>query len=293
MIIAVINNKGGTGKTTTSVNLAGAFASLGYDILVVDLDPQASASISLGSTMNMLLPSVANVLFDGIQTESAIRKTSTPGIDLLTADPELIHTDLTVADVPGRDGLLKSALSEVREDYDFIICDCPPSFSMVSVNALVAADAYVIPVTPDYLALEDLGCMMGIVNDLRNKTDIGAELLGIVVTMTPNIPSFLSSNARLARNNIGELRHHFGDDVFTTEIKMDSKLADAPAYGTTVFGAAPSSQGAKQYMALAEELIERHRIIKRKTRERRKTQPTGPVLKIASMKRRQITLPPI
>lgn len=269
MIIAVINNKGGTGKTTTSVNLGAAFAELGYNVLLVDLDPQASASISLGATFATLSPSVSNVLFDDLWIKSAIRSTQMPGLSLLTADVELYNRDLNLANVSGRENRLRVVLDTVADQYDFIVCDCPPSFSMVSISALVAADAYVVPVTPDYLALQDLACITGMVEELRSSMSIDAELLGIVVTKTPNARSFLNSRARLARENISELRKRYEDDVFTTEIATDRKLAEAPAYGSTVFGNAKSSRGAKQYLALAEELTQRCGILKLKAESRR------------------------
>jgi len=269
VIIAVMNNKGGTGKTTTAVNLGAAFAELGHRVLVVDLDPQASASIYLGATSGTLLPSVSNVLFDGMSIKSAIRTSSTPNLHLLTADPELYNTDLILSDLPGRESHLKAALEAVEADYDFIICDCPPSFSMVSVNALVAADAYIVPVTPDYLALGDVNSMMGVVEEIRKNMGSAAELLGIVLTMTPTGSTVFRSKTRIARNNIRDLRKNYGENVFSTEIRTDTKLAEAPAYGTTIFGTAPSSRGAKEYKALAEELIQRCGILKLKAESRR------------------------
>ena len=269
MIVAVINNKGGTGKTTTSVNLAGAFAELGYSVLLVDLDPQASASIFLGATLRTLEPSVASVLFRGLAVESAIRKTATAGVDLLTADKELIHADMMLSDTEGREGLLDAALEAVRQDYDFIVCDCPPSFSVMSVNALVAAEAYIIPVTPDYLVMEDLSCIMGMVEDLRRRVELKTELMGILVTMAPTTSTLFSSGARTAKSNIDDLRRCFGRDVLVTQIGVDRRLAEAPAYGSTVFGTARSCRGAKQHMQLAEELIQRHPIVRRKALARR------------------------
>ena len=163
MIIAVINNKGGTGKTTTCVNLSACLAASGYRVLLVDLDSQASASLSLGIPRNALAPSAAHVLFDSLDVEDAIRPAVLPGLDLLTGQMELANTDLMLADVPGRERRLSRCLQGVRDQYDFIFCDCPPSLSLLPVNALVMSDSYIVPVTPEYLALEGLiGLMDGI-----------------------------------------------------------------------------------------------------------------------------------
>jgi len=275
MIIAVINNKGGTGKTTTAVNLGGAFAKLGYNALVVDLDPQASASLFLGTNSNESSPSMSKVLFNDVSIKSAVRSSSMPGLDFMTADPELYNADLIWSDVSGRERKLTTALESIKVDYDFILCDCPPSFSTISVNALVAADAYIIPVTPDYLVLEDLSCMIGLVEELRDNMPIEVELLGIVLTMTPTTSPLLSSKARLARSNIDILRKHFDENVVSTEIKMNTKLAEAPAHGTTVFGSARSSQAAKQYLKLAEELIQRCGMLTLKATSRRTAKLKG------------------
>jgi chromosome partitioning protein len=277
MIIAVINNKGGTGKTTTSVNLGGAFAELGYEVLVVDLDPQASASLYLGATSGTLEPSVSNVLFDGIGVRSAIRSSPTPGLHLLTADPGLYNTDLILANTAGRENKLNGVLEAVEDDYDFILLDCPPAFSMVSVNALVAADAYILPVTPEYLPLEDLDCMMGMIEELRKNMAVDVEMLGIVLNMTPTAPGVISARTRTARGNIRKLRTYFDEDVFATEISADTTLAESPSYGNTVFGTAPSCRSAKQYRELAQEFIARCGILKLKAESRR----------IARMRRQQ------
>lgn len=256
MFIAVINNKGGTGKTTTCVNLSAALANSGYRVLLVDLDSQASASLSLGIQWSDLLPSMADVLFNRTVVEHAIRPSTIPRLYLLTGEMELANTDLILADVPGRENRLAECLKTVRHAYDFILCDCPPSLSMLSVNALVAADRYIVPVTPEYLALEGLVSLMDAVEKLKKGMDINAKLLGIVFTLVnPGIR--IRRNLRSTRNIIGIVREHYGQEVFKTEIKRDVRLSDAPSFGRSIFGFAPKSRGARAYTIFASEVVER------------------------------------
>jgi len=257
MVIVVINNKGGTGKTTTSVNLSAAMAGLGRKVLLVDLDSQASASMSLGIEWGDLSPSIADVLFDDVATETAIRSTKIPHLDLLTGGMELAHSDLILADAPGRENKLAESLKEIKEDYDFIFCDCPPSLSMIPVNAMVAADAYMVPVTAEYLALEGLVSLMDAMSKLKEGMDIDVKLLGIVLTMVPCGITFLNPDKKAAQEVIDLARGHYKKDIFATEIKRDTKLAEAPSFGKSIFEYASSSRGAKQYGLLAKEVVER------------------------------------
>ena len=183
MVIAVINNKGGTGKTTTCINLSSALVHSGYRVLMLDMDSQASASLSLGIHRDHLSPSVAEVLFGETGVREVVRPSRIPGLDIITGEMALANTDLVLADVSGRERRLAESLAPVQETYDFIICDCAPSLSMLSVNALVAADRYMVPVTPEYLALEGLISLMEAVEKLKTGMDIQAELLGILFTL--------------------------------------------------------------------------------------------------------------
>lgn len=254
VIIAVINNKGGTGKTTTCVNLSAAIANSGYRVLIVDLDSQASASLFLGVQWDDLTPSAADVLFNGIEIEEAIRHTDTPRLDLLTGGMELAHADLILANVPGRENLLEEALKDVRQEYDFIICDCPPSLSMLSVNVMVAADSYIVPVTPEYLALEGLVFFLEACDKIKGGMGINPELMGIVFTMVNPV---LKTMRRSTRDIMGLIRSYYGNGVFKTEIKRDVRLNESPSCGSSIFGFAPKSHGAKAYATLAGEVMER------------------------------------
>ena len=250
MIIAVINNKGGTGKTTTTVNVAAAMAKKGMKVLLVDLDAQASASMSLGIPFDKLTPSAAAVLFDGLEVEQVLRSSVGRNLDLLTGGFELASSDLILADMAGRENRLKYCLAPLRQKYDFIFCDCPPSLSLISVNALVASDAYILPVTAEYLALEGLVSMTLAVDEINKEMDIHPHLLGICFTM-------LIRGVKSMREIVQLVRDEYGDKVFKTEVRRNVKLAEAPSFGKSVFTYAPRSAGAIEYAELAEEIQKR------------------------------------
>lgn len=250
MIISVINNKGGTGKTTTCVNLSAALAHSGYRILLVDMDSQASASLSLGIHRGKLSPSTAEVLFGKIGVKEAIRPSTMPRVDLLTGDMALANADLSLADVPGRERRLTESLASVKRDYDFIICDCAPSLSMLAVNALVAADRYMVTVTPEYLALEGLVSLMKAVEILKTGMNIPTKMLGILFTL-------VNPGLKISKSIMGIVREHYGKEVFITEIRRDVKLTESPSFSRSIFEHAPKSRGAEAYAGLAEEVVAR------------------------------------
>ena len=250
MIIAIINNKGGTGKTTTSVNLSAALADSGYRVLLIDLDSQASASLALGIEYGDLTPSTADVLFDDILIKPAIRSSDRQGLELVTGGTELANSDLILADIPGRENRLAECIEEIRQDYDFILCDCPPSLSLLSVNAMVAADRYIVPLTAEYLALEGLISLMAAVEKLKIGMDIETELLGILFTM-------VGTSLKSARDIVDLVHEHYGEDVFKTKIRRNVKLSEAPSFGMNIFDYAPKAHGAEDYLMLADEVVER------------------------------------
>lgn len=249
MVLAVVNNKGGVGKTTTCVNVGAALASPKRRVLLVDLDGQASASMWCGISRTDLKPSSATCLLENYPVTKAIRHTTTSNFDLITGSTELANADLALCDVAGRELTLRHALRQVRARYDFVILDCPPSLSLIGVNALVAADALVVPVTPQFLASEGLTNMLSAVDEVRKRLGARAKLLGVLLTMI--------RPGRMRREVCERLRAQHRDRVFLTEITACRELEEAPAVGQTIFQFAPRCRAADAFHRLAGEILQR------------------------------------
>jgi len=256
MVLSIINNKGGTGKTTTAVSLAAALAANGYKTVLVDLDPQSSASISLGVRAGGEFSTAADVLFAGEDLADAPHPSGVKLLDIVPGDPELANTDLMLADNPDRAFVLDSALESVRRFFDFIICDCPPSLSLLSVNALVACDAYIVPMTAEYLALEGLVDLTGTLTRIEEGLGVRPELLGILFTMV-NSMTHGTKEYRAAISVMKAVKERFGDAVFKHIIRRDVRLAEAPAEGKCIFEYSPKTRGARSYELFAQAVLER------------------------------------
>ncbi len=250
MILAVINNKGGTGKTTTSVNLAAALAIKGRRALLIDLDSQASASLSLGIARPGFTPSIADVILEGRGLAAVIRKTGAEGLDLITGSPDLADADLQLAKMSGRESRLKDAIAPIRAGYDFIILDCPPSLGLLAVNSMVAADAFIVPTPPEYLALEGLVGLLDAVQRIHEGIGDACRLAGILLTKVDH-------RRKVTEEIIQVIRGHYKDQVFRTEIRVDVRLIEAPSFGQTIFQYDRGSAGAEAYRQLADEIIRR------------------------------------
>jgi len=248
--IPVINNKGGVGKTTTTINLAAGLARRDANVLVVDLDSQGSASLALGVDRNDLEPSVASVMFRDTRADEAIRTAVRPNLDLLTGSLRLADTDTRLSSQENREHRLAHTLAPIEDAYDVILIDCAPSTSLLSINALVAADAFIIPVSPSYLSLEGVISLGKVVNNVRRGMGEAAPVLGVLLTM-------VRRDDEQTQQIIDEVRNHYGGKVFDTEIRDDPAIEDAPGYNRSVFEHAPNSQGAADYGALVEEVIDR------------------------------------
>jgi chromosome partitioning protein len=249
-VLPVINNKGGVGKTTTAVNVAAGLAQRGRQVLLVDLDSQGSASVSLGVDQEDLSPSVADVLFGEMPIQDTIRGTTHGNLDLLTGALDLANADVRLKQRENGHQRLDDVLAEVEPLYDQILIDCAPSTSILSVNALVAADAFIVPVTPSYLALEGVVSLGETVRRVRQGIGEAAPILGVLLTMVDR-----SRDETL--DAIEQLRNHYGGKVFDTEIRKDAALEEAPSRNQDIFRYAPESQGAADYEGVLEEIDER------------------------------------
>lgn len=250
MILACVNNKGGVAKTTTAVNLAAALAERQYRTLLIDLDTQGAASASLGVARGDRYPSLTEVLLDDTPLRHVIRTTSHAGLDLVTGSMTLANVDVRLGDVMGRERRLQQALAPVRNDYDFFILDCPPSLALLPLNALVACDAFLVPVTPHYLAVEGLTNLLEAIARLKTGMEITPVLLGIVLTM-------VDSRAKATRDVIDRIRGQHGSLVFTTQIHVNVRLAEAPAFGKSIFAYDGAATGADAYCRLTDEVLAR------------------------------------
>ena len=249
-IVAVVNNKGGVGKTTSAVNLSAGIAA-GKRVLLLDLDAQGSASLSLGLTRGDLSPGSAEVIMEGHPIREAIRPSSVKGLDILPGSMALASADLALSVIAGREVVLKNVLKPILNDYDFAVLDCPPSLGLLTVNALTAADFFIIPLTPDYLSLEGLVNFMDAVEKIRSG--IGGKVaapLGILLTLADYRLNVTEEIGRMIRGYYGRL-------VFKSEIRGNVRLKEAPSFGKSIFDYDNGSSGAEAYRELTKEVIQR------------------------------------
>lgn len=219
-------------------------------VLLIDLDSQGSASFSLGISRDRLSPGSASVMLEGLPVSQAIRPTGIAQLGLITGSISLANVDIRLSDVDGRESLLRNVIQPVQDKHHFILIDCPPSLGLLTVNALVASDYYLAPVNPHYLALEGLVNLIQAVDLIQEGIGHRANFLGIVLTMV--------DRRTRAANEISELiRQHYNYQVFATEVPVNTKLAEAPSWGQTIFEYAPTSTGARAYQNLAHELLKR------------------------------------
>lgn len=247
-IIAVLNQKGGVGKTTTAINLGAYLAKAGKRTLLVDLDPQANATSGLGVVKTEIDASLYEVLLGNARAEDIITETSIANLYLLPTTPQLAAAEVELVNAPNREQRLQETLSGV--DYDFILIDCPPALSLLTINALTAAGSVLIPVQAEYYALEGLSQLLSVVQKIRHGLNPELELLGVVVTM-------YDSRTSLSGQVVEELNKHFGDKVFHTIIPRNVRLAEAPSHGKTILEHDKWSKGARAYKQLAKEVIRR------------------------------------
>ncbi len=249
-IIAFANQKGGVGKTTSAVNMAASLGILGYRVLLADLDPQGSATTSVGVSKKSLRFTAADLLIGGCRAQDAILRTSFQNLDLLPANISLAATEYDLLEGENAENHLREALLPLKSLYDFIILDCPPSLGMLTVNAMVAADGVIIPMQGEYFALEGLTQLMATVHRIKKRYRPGLAIIGILLTM-------FNRRLTLCAQVMDELKRHYGERVFETTISRNVRLCEAPGFGMPVYYHDKNAKGSKDYLAAARELLDR------------------------------------
>jgi len=247
-IIALANQKGGVGKTTTTINLGASLAALDKKVLIVDADPQANASSGLGIDIRKIENSVYECFVNKVDPKLAIVGTEVENLFIMPSHIDLVGAEIEMLSFENREKVFKEVLSTVKNDYDFVLIDCSPSLGLITVNALTAADSVIIPVQCEYFALEGISKLLNTIKIIKSKLNPDLEIEGFLLTM-------YDARLRLANQIYDEVKKHFNELVFTTVILRNIKLSEAPSYGQPVLLYDPESKGALNHMQLAEELI--------------------------------------
>lgn len=250
-IIALANQKGGVGKTTTTINLAASLATLEKTVLVVDADPQANASSGLGVDIKEVDCSVYECIIDHADVRDAIYTTDISGLDIIPSHINLVGAEIEMLNLPNREKVIKNLLATVRDEYDYILIDCSPSLGLITVNALTAADSVIIPVQCEYFALEGISKLLNTIRIIKSKLNPKLEIEGFLLTM-------YDSRLRLANQIYDEVKRHFQELVFKTVIQRNVKLSESPSHGLPVILYDADSTGSKNHLALAKEIINKN-----------------------------------
>ena len=261
-IIAITNQKGGVGKTTTSINLGASLAANDLRVLLVDFDPQGNSTSGLGIDKNTETLTVYDALLGGMPIDKAIVKTECEGLEIVPADKNLVAANLELVDIPDREHKLKQVLSGIKSRYDYILIDCPPALDLLTLNALVAAESVLIPIQCEFFALEGISQLMDTVDKIREAFSHPLKIEGILLTM-------YDERTNLTRQVADDLRDFFHDEVLNTVIPRSIRLAEAPSYGKPILMYDPRSRGAESYIKLAKEILENEQ------RNRQTTQSAG------------------
>jgi chromosome partitioning protein len=248
-VFAISNQKGGVGKTTTAINLGASLAASELKVLVIDSDPQGNATTGLGVAKNLDGHSLYHVLLGGLSADAAIVTTGLEGLSLIPADKNLVGANLELVDLPEREFRLRNAITGIRDDFNFILIDCPPALDLLTLNALIAADSVLVPIQCEFFALEGISELMDTINRVRDSFQHPLDLEGILLTM-------FDDRTNLTRQVAADLKEFFGDQVFKTVIPRSIRLAEAPSFGKPILGYDPRSRGAESYIKLAKEILD-------------------------------------
>jgi len=251
-IIALANQKGGVGKTTTTINLAASLATLEKSVLVIDADPQANASSGLGVDIKEVDCSLYECIIDHADIRDAIYTTDIDGLDIVPSHIDLVGAEIEMLKLSGREKVMSKLLAEIRDDYDYILIDCSPSLGLITVNALTAADSVIIPVQCEYFALEGISKLLNTIKIIKSKLNPKLEIEGFLLTM-------YDSRLRSSRQIYDEVKRHFQELVFRSVIQRNVKLSESPSHGLPVILYDADSTGAKNHLNLAKEIIEKNK----------------------------------
>tara|TARA_R110002124_G_scaffold183735_9_gene351245 strand:- start:25690 stop:26487 length:798 start_codon:yes stop_codon:yes gene_type:complete len=251
-VISIANQKGGVGKTTTAINLAASLAAIEHPTLVIDIDPQSNTTSGLGIDVKTVTNSIYEVMIGSTDTEETIRSTELDFLDLIPAHINLVGAEIEMIDREDRERILDKAIGDLRDKYDFIIIDCPPSLGLLTINALTASDSIVIPVQCEYFALEGLGQLLNTIKIVRQHLNPELDIEGVLLTM-------YDTRTRLSNQVAEEVKRYFDDRVFKSVIARNIRLAEAPSFGKPALLYDSTSTGSKNYLSLAREIIKRNR----------------------------------
>jgi chromosome partitioning protein len=260
-IIGVANQKGGVGKTTTAINLAASLSVLEFKTLLVDADPQANSTTGMGFDLHNITQSLYDCMVNEARAKEMILKSEIPNLDLIPSHIDLVGAEIEMINYPNREQVLKKILDPVRNDYDFIIIDCSPSLGLITVNALTASDAVIVPVQCEFFALEGLGKLLNTIKIVQSRLNTSLEIEGILMTM-------YDGRLRLCNQVVSEVRRHFEEMVFNTIIHRNSKLCEAPSVGKPVILYDANCKGSMNYLNLAKEILQKNDLTKISKEER-------------------------
>jgi chromosome partitioning protein len=250
-VIALANQKGGVGKTTSAINLGASLAILEYKTLLIDADPQANSTSGVGFDPKNIKTSVYECIIDDLDPNNIILNTQTPNLDLLPAHIDLVGAEIEMINMPNREKMMKKVIARIKNKYDFILIDCSPSLGLVTINALTAADSVIIPVQCEYFALEGLGKLLNTIKIVQTRLNPELDIEGILLTM-------FDVRLRLSKQVVEEVKTHFQQMVFDTIIHRNTRLSEAPSFGETVIMHDATSAGAVNYLNLAREILQKN-----------------------------------